>query len=81
MQTDAMPAPAVSSLLSHEFCVADIQIQAQMLDKALTIDIMKSGTACIASRCRTPQAVSSTAGSPTSLQANTRSTSAPSPAR
>lgn len=45
MQTEAMPAPAVSSLAqSMNFAAADIQIQAHMLDKALTIDIMKSGT-------------------------------------
>ena len=45
MQTDAMPAPTVSSAAqSLSFAGADIQIQAQMLDKALTIDIMKSGT-------------------------------------
>lgn len=45
MQTNAMPAPTVSPIAqSLNFVAADIQIEAHMLGKALTIDIMKSGT-------------------------------------
>lgn len=49
MQTAAMPAPTVSPAQapvpqSLNFDGADIQIQAHMLDKALTIDILKCGT-------------------------------------
>jgi len=49
MLADAMSTPAVSPLpapvaaQSLSFAAADIQIQAHMLDAALTIDIIKSG--------------------------------------
>lgn len=49
MQIDAMPARTVSPVegpvaQSLMFDAAEIQIQAHMLDRALTIDILKSGT-------------------------------------